>query len=308
MSLTRFLRKKLHDPNQLSLLLDIFAHEIAPAPLLVPSDIPAAPAQALPQLTPATANSAATVVSNGLAAGFRRLKLPPHVLDYRLQRSKRRTIGFQVSEDGLRVTAPRWVSVADIEAAITEKQQWIFDKLNEQRERSVRRLKPAMQWRDGATFPYLGAEITLRLDEAGNVGVRFDAVARELFLSLPAGAGEQQLKDRVLGWLQGQARQLFAERLDFYAAKLGVQYQRFALSSAATQWGSCTADGRIRLNWRLMHFALPNIDYVIAHELSHLREMNHGPQFWATVQSVLPEFESARKTLKDHEPESLPAF
>ncbi len=308
MSLTRFLRKKLHDPNQLSLLLDIFAHEIAPAPLLVPSDIPAAPAQALPQLTPATANSAATVVSNGLAAGFRRLKLPPHVLDYRLQRSKRRTIGFQVSEDGLRVTAPRWVSVADIEAAITEKQQWIFDKLNEQRERSVRRLKPAMQWRDGATFPYLGAEITLRLDESGNVGVRFDAVARELFISLPAWAGEQQLKDRVLGWLQGQARQLFAERLDFYAARLGVQYQRFALSSAATQWGSCTADGRIRLNWRLMHFALPNIDYVIAHELSHLREMNHGPQFWATVQSVLPEFESARKTLKDHEPESLPAF
>lgn len=308
MSLTRFLRKKLHDPNQLSLLLDIFAHEIAPAPLLAPSDIPAAPAQALPQLTPATANSAGTVVSHALAAGFRRLKLPPHVLDYRLQRSKRRTIGFQVSEDGLRVTAPRWVSVADIEAAITEKQQWIFDKLNEQRERSVRRLKPAMQWRDGATFPYLGAEITLRLDESGNVGVRFDAIARELFISLPASAGEQQLKDRVLGWLQGQARQLFAERLDIYAAKLGVQYQRFALSSAATQWGSCTADGRIRLNWRLMHFALPNIDYVIAHELSHLREMNHGPQFWATVQSVLPEFESARKTLKDHEPESLPAF
>jgi predicted metal-dependent hydrolase len=57
-----------------------------------------------------------------------------------------------------------------------------------------------------------------------------------------------------------------------------------------------------------MHFALPNIDYVVAHELSHLREMNHGPQFWATVQSLLPEFETARKTLRDHERANLPTF
>jgi predicted metal-dependent hydrolase len=112
----------------------------------------------------------------------------------------------------------------------------------------------------------------------------------------------------VQGWLQSEAKRLFAERLEIYAAKLGVSYQRFSLSSASTQWGSCTADGRIRLNWRLVHFALPNIDYVVAHELSHLREMNHGPQFWATVQSVLPEFESARKALREQERENLPNF
>jgi predicted metal-dependent hydrolase len=108
--------------------------------------------------------------------------------------------------------------------------------------------------------------------------------------------------------LQGEAKRVFAERLAIYSEKLGVQYSSFALSSASTQWGSCTADGRIRLNWRLMHFALPNIDYVVAHELSHLREMNHGPQFWTTVQSVLPEFEIARKALRDHESHQLPEF
>ena len=132
---------------------------------------------------------------------------------------------------------------------------------SEQRERSVRRLQPAMVWRDGASFPYLGADITLRIADPGTLsGACFDAATRELHLSLPNSATEQQLKDRVQGWLQGEAKRIFAERLDFYAEKLGVSYQSFSLSSASTQWGSCTADGKIRLNWRLMHFALPNID------------------------------------------------
>lgn len=284
MSLKQYLRQKLADPNQLS-LLDL---------------LPGADAQTAPPLS--------TVPEPPLAAGHRRLRLDDHYLDYRLLRSKRRTIGFLIDDDGLRVTAPRWVTVAEIEMAITEKRVWIFKKINEQRERSVRRLQPPMEWRDGARLPYLGADIVVRIADAASAGIRFDEERRELHVSLPGSATEQQLKDRVQGWLQAEARRVFAERLEIYAEKLGVEFKGFALSSASTQWGSCTADGRIRLNWRLMHFALPNIDYVVAHELSHLREMNHGPQFWATVQSLLPEFETARKALRDHEPSNLPAF
>ncbi len=249
-----------------------------------------------------------TVPETPIPPGQRRIRLETHSLDYRLIRSKRKTLGFLIDDDGLRVTAPRWVTVAEIESAIASKQQWIFKKINEQRERSVRRLQPPMEWRDGATLPFLGTDITVRVAEGSTMGVRFDDEKRELHVSLPNSASEQQLKDRVQGWLQTEARRVFAERLDIFAEKLGVSFKSFALSSASTQWGSCTADGRIRLNWRLMHFALPNIDYVVAHELSHLREMNHGPQFWNTVQSVLPEFENARKTLRDHHPEGLPAF
>lgn len=284
MSLKQYLRQKLADPNQLS-LLDL---------------LPGADANIAPPLS--------TVPEPPLAAGHRRLRLDEHHLDYRLLRSKRRTIGFLIDDDGLRVTAPRWVTVAEIEIAITEKRVWIFKKINEQRERSVRRLQPPMEWRDGARLPYLGADIVVRIADSASAGIRFDEASRELHVSLPASATEQQLKDRVQGWLQAEARRVFAERLDIYATKLCVEFKGFALSSATTQWGSCTADGRIRLNWRLMHFALPNIDYVVAHELSHLREMNHGPQFWATVQSLLPEFETARKALRNHEPSNLPAF
>lgn len=283
MSLKQLLRKKFVDPNQMT-LDDLF--EGSPPVEVPPSTVPEPP----------------------IPAGHRRVRIDHLFLDYRLLRSKRKTIGFLIDDDGLRVTAPRWVTLAEIEAAIGSKQQWIFRKINEQRERSIRRLQPPMEWRDGATLPYLGIDITVRVCDAASIGVRFDEIARELHVSLPASASEQQLKDRVQGWLQGEARRIFAERLAIYADKLGVSFKSFALSSASTQWGSCTADGRIRLNWRLMHFALPNIDYVVAHELSHLREMNHGPQFWKTVQSVFPEFETARKALRDHAPEKLPLF
>ncbi len=80
------------------------------------------------------------------------------------------------------------------------------------------------------------------------------------------------------------------------------------LSSAKTRWGSCSADGRILLNWRLIHFPQSSIDYVVAHELAHLKEMNHGPRFWATVASLLPDYETARAQVRDPKPEWIPTL
>lgn len=242
------------------------------------------------------------------AGARRRIQLREHLLEYRLLRSRRRSIGFLIDEDGLRITAPRWVTIAEIESAILEKQRWIFTKLVERRERSARRLQAQMEWRDGATLPYLGDDLTLRIVAAQAAGASHNPDTRELIIGLPPGASDQQLKDRVQGWLQTEAKRIFAERLPVYAHRLGVSYRQFSLSSATTQWGSCTADGKIRLNWRLIHFALPLIDYVIAHELSHLREMNHSPRFWATVQSVFPEFKAARKILRDRSQETMALF
>ncbi len=300
----KLLRHTSPDPQQLALQLDFFAADFSSPSAIdgpAPEQGPGIQQPPLP-VSDSSAPPAAPV------RGKRRVQLKEHVLDYTLLRSKRRSIGFLIGDDGLRVTAPKWVTLGEIESAIREKQRWIFAKLNERRERSARRLQPQMQWREGATLPYLGNEIILRIVATQAAGVHYNDTSRELTVCLPADATEQQLKDRVLGWLQIEAKRLFAERLPIYAEKLGVTFQSFALSSAMTQWGSCTADGKIRLNWRLMHFALPQIDYVIAHELSHLREMNHSTRFWATVQSVFPEFEAAKKALRDHAPETLPIF
>lgn len=310
----KLLRQTPPDPNQLALQLDFFSPVVSTQPAVdqpTPKHIPGStvPRSSEPLEEPLELfPSADSPVTPSASIPRRRIHLANHILEYRLLRSKRRSIGFLIDDDGLRITAPRWVPIVEIENAIREKQRWIMVKLSESRERSARRLQPQMQWRDGATLPYLGIDITLRILAAQAAGISYDSQTRELAVSLPPEAGEQQLKDRVQGWLQAEAKRVFAERLPVYAEKLGVTYRLFALSSATTQWGSCTADGKIRLNWRLIHFALPQIDYVIAHELSHLREMNHSPRFWATVQSVFPEFEAAKKALRDHGPDMLPAF
>ncbi len=116
---------------------------------------------------------------------------------------------------------------------------------------------------------------------------------------MPTPATPEQIRDVVQSWLQRQARRIFEERCALYAPRLQVQVRRIGLSSAATRWGSANADGSIRLNWRLVHFGMAVIDYVVAHELAHLREMNHSPAFWDVVRSVLPDYEHARAALRD---------
>ena len=238
----------------------------------------------------------------------RRVRLDDYVLEYELLRSKRRSIGFLINDQGLRITAPRWVTLADIEQAIGEKQTWIRKKLAERHERIQKRLEPEMRWVDGARIPYLGKQISLRLAGDAARGTYLDTERNELYLQLPAFASEAQFKDRVQGWLQQEAKRVFNERLPVFAEKLQVRYQSMSLSAAKTRWGSCTSQGKIRLNWRLIHFSPQIIDYVIAHELAHLREMNHSPRFWATVQSVFPEMESAKQQLRLQSNADMPQF
>jgi predicted metal-dependent hydrolase len=238
---------------------------------------------------------------------LRSVTIGSRTLHYALKRSARRSIGFAIDSTGLTITAPRWVTLADIETAITEKQRWIFTKLIEWQTRVEQRALPKVDWKDGAELPYLGQPVRVKLGAPQGM-LAFSAADAVLQVPLPLQADPQQIKDRVQGWLQSEAKRLFGERLAIYADKLGVNYRAYALSSAATRWGSCSSDGKIRLNWRLIHFPLSIIDYVVAHELSHLREMNHSPRFWQTVESIFPEFREARQTLKSHPPELLPTL
>ena len=118
-------------------------------------------------------------------------------------------------------------------------------------------------------------------------------------MALPHTASPDQIRDAVQAWLMRQAKQLFTERLNHFAPRLNVQWRKLSLSSAGTRWGSASSSGAIRLNWRLVHFKQNVIDYVVAHELSHLRVMDHSPRFWDTVRTVVPDYPALRQQLKD---------
>jgi len=236
----------------------------------------------------------------------REIRLGEHLVAYELKRARRRSIGFVVGPEGLSVSAPRWVSQADIDDALREKARWICTKLHEQREHAKRRLQARVEWRDGTSIPFLGDTVIVVLDpRATGAVLNSDAEALPgvprltLHVGLPQQAAPEQIRDAVQSWLQRQARRVFDERCRHFAQALNVRMTRLSLSSAATRWGSASADGSIRLNWRLIHFALPIIDYVVAHELAHLREMNHSPAFWDVVRSVVPDYERSRGSLRD---------
>lgn len=235
----------------------------------------------------------------------RRALAGPQVIEYRLRRARRRTIGFQIDDAGLTISAPRWVTLREIEAAIAEKSRWIHTKQREWHAWREKRRLPTIVFADGATLPYLGASLTLRLH--GEVGTtRLHSALPELQLALPGGATEAQIRDAVQSWLQGEALRIFEERIARFAGRISPKYAGWRLSSARSQWGSCTHDGRVRLNWRLVHFPLPVIDYVVAHELAHLQELNHSPRFWKALEQLLPGFEAARDEIKGVDMRSLP--
>jgi predicted metal-dependent hydrolase len=236
----------------------------------------------------------------------REIRLGECQVAYLLRRARRKSIGFTVGPEGLAVSAPRWVGQGEIEAALREKSSWILRKLAEQRDRQRRVEAARVEWRDGATLPFLGETVILVLDPrvAGAV-LNTDAQALPgvpkltLHIGLPQTAQPAQIRDVVQSWLQRQARRILEERCAYFAPRLGVRVARMRLSSAQTRWGSASADGSIHLNWRLVHFGLPVIDYVVAHELAHLREMNHSAAFWDVVRSVIPDLEDRKAQLRD---------
>ena len=293
----------------------------APSPPVATVALVSAPA-AVAWVDPVRAVSLASMLTPAVLRhpqADREIRLNEHVVAYALKRARRRSIGFIVGIDGLSVNAPKWVVVGDIETALREKANWILRKLGEQQERQQRLHAAKVDWRDGTSIPFLGEAVIVVLDPRTTGAVlNADAAAPTavqgqlagvprltLHIGLPHTASAEQIRDAVQSWLQRQAKRVFEERCRHFTQQLGVRYTRLSLSSAQTRWGSATADGTIRLNWRLIHFAMPTIDYVVAHELAHLREMNHSPRFWEVVRSVVPDYEQARGTLKD---KVLPVF
>ncbi len=252
----------------------------------------------------------ATAATPEAGAALRRVMLAGQPCLFRLRRGRRRTIGFQIDDHGLTVSAPRWVSVRAIEEAILEKERWIRSKLVQWRNWRTSRPVLALRCVDGARVPYLGQELTVRLVGPAPTAAAAlrgtGRVAQELHVPLAQGAVDAEVRNVVQGWFKLEAARVLGQRLQDLAQRGSVRPTAWRLSSARTQWGSCNEDGRIRLNWRLMFYPIDVIDYVIAHELAHLAELNHSDRFWQEVARLLPDFESARDRIKDEELASLP--
>lgn len=219
----------------------------------------------------------------------RHLLLGAQIVTYTLKQGRRRRLTMTIDERGLSVGAPLRINQTDVETFIRSHADWVLRKLVEYAGSHARR---HITVRDGSQLPLLGAAVTVSIVPGAN---RIRWQDDRLWLEARADADCDLLARRAL---QRRALSVFAERLALYSDSMGRSAPRLGLSNARTRWGSCSAKSGIRLSWRLIHLPLPLIDYVVVHELAHLVEMNHGPRFWAVVESLYPEWRDARRELK----------
>ena len=223
-------------------------------------------------------------------------------IEYTVRRSRRRrrTMAITVDSEGaVRVAAPNHVSSATIAAFVQARASWI-DK-----QRKASRARPAVPKRlvDGESLYFLGREYALRIHAGTNRHTKVRLEGRVLAISVPQchetfEARAAAVRSALEAWYRSEAERVIASRILHYEGGVRVQPKALRISNARRQWGSCCPGGTIRISWRLIMAPLSLIDYVIVHELCHLRHSNHGRLFWGLVGTILPDYESLRGQLR----------
>ena len=221
----------------------------------------------------------------------RRMALGDAHVEYVLVRRRgRRGVGLKVDENGLTVSAPATLSLTRIESLVRESERWVLRKIAEW---STRRATP-VEWVDGARLAFLGGALVLRLAQ-GTRG-RARRVDGELHVTAPAG-DRSAVRDAVVRWYRRAAHDHLGARVAELAVAAGLPVPRLIISSAVSRWGSCNSRREVRLAWRLVKAPPRLVDYVICHELAHLKHMNHSSAFWAEVARQCPGYKRLRDEL-----------
>ncbi|MFZ5922567.1 MAG: M48 family metallopeptidase [Chloroflexota bacterium] len=213
----------------------------------------------------------------------------PEIEITEIVRSKRKTIALVVQPGGrLVVRAPQRATLKQIRAVVERHTAWVEARMKE-----MESLPAPRTFTGGSGLPYLGQDYPLRLAPGPGSGLRFDGDS----FTLTDGAAARAAS-LFEAWYRRQARKVFTERVRHFAAGHGFEYGKLRISSARTRWGSCSSQGTLSFTWRLVLAPPEVVDYVVVHELVHLRVKNHSPDFWRAVEAILPDYKSRRKWLK----------
>ncbi|OGV50686.1 MAG: hypothetical protein A2X49_14075 [Lentisphaerae bacterium GWF2_52_8] len=219
---------------------------------------------------------------------------PGEIAIHEILRSPRRTVGLEVRPDArLVIRAPLRLPLSEIENIVSSKHAWIIRQ--QLRARTLQHKKQERNFIDGDKFLFRGDSWPLKLTDEESDGLRFEQgffLPRHLQPEAPA---------LFSAWYRNEAEKIIPSRVMEIAENFKFKVCRIRLSSASGRWGSCGAGGTLNLNWTLILAAPAVLDYVIAHELAHLREMNHSARFWQEVSFLCPDWQRHRKWLRQHQ-------
>ena len=231
----------------------------------------------------------------------RSIALQGHRVDYKLVRRRgRRGVGLKVDGSGMTVAVSLSTPVSAVEEMIGKNAAWVLKKLDEW---SHRRIVP-QSWQTGTPIFFMGESLTLMLDVATDSSRRRPQVEQLMgHLFIRSNSTHAVVTEKaVIDWYKKQALPHFAQRAFFFAKLHGLIPPRVFLSSANGRWGSCNSRREVRFSWRLIKARSALIDYVVCHELAHLRHMNHSNAFWQEVERMCPDFRTLKGELdaNDH--------
>ena len=220
-----------------------------------------------------------------------------HPLSYQLIRSKKRrkTISLHIKEDGkVVVYAPYSTLKCEIEKFINEKESWIVEKLSEKK-RSIKGAEKAFL--PGEKFLYLGELFPLEIQDNNSKGYPLKLSFGKFILDKDH---IEKARDLFIQWYKREAKERIGERVKYYSNRLQLFPKGVKITSAKYRWGSCSRDNRLSFSWRIIMVPLSVIDYVLIHELVHIKEKNHSRSFWSYVESIIPDYKGHRLWLKEN--------
>lgn len=220
------------------------------------------------------------------------LALPDGQVAVRLTRRQRQSVGIRIQRGEVEIIAPPGVSLAYLQEVLAKKRDWIAGHL------ARHRASAGQQQAHPDMVLFAGENLRLHCHAAQRISARVEGEA--LHLAGPQLEQPARRQAALVSWLQREAKRRFAERLQLWLPRAARPLSGWALSSARSRWGSCSSQGVVRLNWRLVQAPSGILDYVIAHELAHLLHMNHSKAFWAEVERLYPGWQAARQWLKQH--------
>lgn len=214
--------------------------------------------------------------------------------DYRLVRSRRRTLALVIDADGtLTVRAPLKLAHSAIQEFLAQKADWVLRTQSKLKARAAQR--PSHTFETGDSFLWLGGAFPLTLVPAQRPALQFDGLRFTLSQKAQVNA-----KAYFETWYKEQARNYLQSRLMHFAHLHHFSYRGLRITSARTRWGSCNSKNELAFAWRLLMAPPEVVDYVVVHELAHTVHHNHGPKFWKLVGDILPNYKVHVRWLKEH--------
>lgn len=225
--------------------------------------------------------------------------LQNHSYSYEWIKSRRKTIAVRIQAGGaMEVRAPLWISLQEVEKFLRQKEEWIIKTICRAEELQNRR--PVWQFETGSLFSFLGKDYFLEVrEETGRKRSHVVLAEDKILLTIPQDPDQTIRKSALQNWYREQARAILTDKAERFAPFMGVTFSGICIKEQKSRWGSCSARGNLNFNWHIIMAPETIADYLVIHELSHLRHMNHSAEFWHCVETFYPEYRQARKWLRE---------